>query len=189
MWRDLETSNVFRSTRVSQGGHHSCQLCGNNSVGTAGAAADRLPLPSPLIAVLISDQVSGLKDRISLKDLQEQLPENPRHLENLTQDNYLGEWRSIPFRGCTSSHSLLVSHKQPGLGPLSLDRRPLTCSSLYLTLLNTLASAEGCCWACRTRLELPGTGSQEPVLLLPDHKAIYSPSHDHSSGQALRSQV
>lgn len=125
----------------------------------------------------------------SRADLRSSLPENPRHLENLTQDSYLGEWRSIPFRRRTSSHSLLVSHKQPGLGPLNLDRRPLTCSSLYLTLLNTLASAEGCCWACRTRLELPGTGSREPIVLPPDHKAIHSPSHDHSSGQALRSQV
>lgn len=157
-----ETLHVFQSARVSQGGCHSRQLCRSNAVGMSGAATDHCLCLLFLTAVPISDQVSGLKDWISLKNLQAWLPEKPRHLEDLTQDNYLGEWRNSPFKGCTSSHSLLLSHKQSGLGPLSLDRRPPIrsnlCPTASSTLLPTLASAEGG-WSYRTRLVSPGTSS------------------------------
>lgn len=134
-----KTLHVFRSTWVSQEGCHSCQLCRSNAVGMGRYCHILLPLSSLLTAMLI--QIKSHVSKIGLlKNLQGQLPEKPRHLENVTHDNYLGEQRSIPFKGHTSSHSLL-SHKQPGLGPLGLDRRhPPIRSNLCPTLLPTLAS-------------------------------------------------
>lgn len=66
----------------------------------------------------------------------------------------MGERRSSFFKGRTRSHPLLLSHKQPGLGPLNLNRRPPTHRNLCPTLLPTLASDAG--------LVGPGWNGQAP---------------------------
>lgn len=63
----VETSYIFWSTWLSQGGLHSASCA--EAVGVAGGATDWLPLPSLITAVLISDQVSAFKDWITLTNL------------------------------------------------------------------------------------------------------------------------